>query len=174
MSLVKCICGHAFDDTRLCRREKLAMWCCLSANVFVVILQATPSNDAHISCHVSYYCTLGQILANPACSELYLHTSLPCLGETTLVSVPTNFAASSFLRVWENLSTPTPKYKRREQRNQYFDAAIVPITWCYSVSPEMEIDQIALVLLGGSLGECAGNNDSVNIALQSYSQDEGG
>jgi hypothetical protein len=53
------------------------------------------------------------------------------------------------------------KNARRERRNQHFDAASFPITWCCGVSPEVEIVQIELVFLGGSLGECAGNDDGV-------------
>ena len=97
MSLAECICGHAFDDARLCRREKPAMWCYLSTEVYVVFLRSTTStsNEEHMSYHVSYCGILGKILANPACSELCICTSSPWLGESMLVGVPLNFAASS-------------------------------------------------------------------------------
>ena len=53
------------------------------------------------------------------------------------------------------------KNKRRERAHMHFNAANFPITWYCGVSPEMEIVQIALVVLGGSIGKCAGNDDGV-------------
>jgi hypothetical protein len=91
-----------------------------------------------------------------------LHYFAACGGDCAGVGGCANLFYSLFtLEILDEFINVHAENERRERRNQHFDAASFPITWCCGVSPEMEIVQIELVFLDGSLGECAGNDDGV-------------
>ena len=92
----------------------------------------------------------------------YVHYFVACGGECAGVSGRANLLYCLFtLKILDKCINVHAKIKGREQRNQHFGAASSPITWCFGVSPKMEIGQITLVFLGDSLVECPGHDNGV-------------